>query len=64
MANIAVATALLGRHDAIFADRFNHASLNDAALLSQAKLRRLPISIWIISKASWRKRRLTQADHD
>ncbi|MFZ1712797.1 MAG: 8-amino-7-oxononanoate synthase [Nitrosomonas sp.] len=40
MANIAVATALLGRHDAIFADRFNHASLNDAALLSQAKLRR------------------------
>jgi len=40
MANMAVATALLGRHDAIFADRFNHASLNDAALLSQASLRR------------------------
>lgn len=40
MANLAVATALLGRHDAIFADRFNHASLNDAALLSQAKLMR------------------------
>lgn len=40
MANMAVATALLGRHDAVFADRLNHASLNDAALLSQAKIRR------------------------
>ncbi|MDT8364277.1 MAG: 8-amino-7-oxononanoate synthase [Nitrosomonas sp.] len=42
MANMAIATALLGRHDAIFADRFNHASLNDAALLSQARLLRYP----------------------
>ncbi len=42
MANMAVATALVGRHDAIFADRLNHASLNDAALLSQAKLIRYP----------------------
>jgi len=40
MANMAVATALMGRHDTIFADRFNHASLNDAALLSRAKLMR------------------------
>lgn len=37
MANIGVATALLGRDGAVFGDRLNHASLNDAALLSRAK---------------------------
>lgn len=37
MANIGVVTALVGREDAIFADKLNHASLNDAALLSRAK---------------------------
>lgn len=37
MANIAVVTALVGRGDTIFADRLNHASLNDAALLSRAR---------------------------
>lgn len=42
MANLGVVTALLGRDDAIFADRLNHASLNDAALLSRAALRRYP----------------------
>lgn len=42
MANIAIATALVGRHDTVFADRLNHASLNDAARLSQAKLIRYP----------------------
>ncbi len=31
MANIGVLTALLGRHGEVFADRLNHASLNDAA---------------------------------
>jgi 8-amino-7-oxononanoate synthase len=41
-ANIGVTTALLGRGDAIFADRLNHASLNDAALLSRAAFRRYP----------------------
>ncbi len=40
MANLGVITALLSRHDAIFADRLNHASLNDAALLSRADLQR------------------------
>lgn len=40
MANIAVMPALLGRDDEIFADRLNHASLVDGALLSRASLRR------------------------
>ncbi|WP_297325192.1 8-amino-7-oxononanoate synthase [Nitrosomonas sp.] len=42
MANIGVVTALVGREDAIFADKLNHASLNDAALLSRAKFIRYP----------------------
>ncbi|MDF0678308.1 MAG: 8-amino-7-oxononanoate synthase [Nitrosomonas sp.] len=42
MANMAVVTALAGRGDAIFADRLNHASLNDAALLSRAHFTRYP----------------------
>ena len=42
MANIGVVTALLGRDGAVFADRLNHASLNDAALLSRAKFIRYP----------------------
>ena len=42
MANIGVVTALLGRDDAVFADRLNHASLNDACLLSRAQFRRFP----------------------
>ncbi len=33
-------TALLGHGDAIFCDKLNHASLNDAALLSRAKFSR------------------------
>jgi 8-amino-7-oxononanoate synthase len=42
LANIGAVTALAGRGDAIFADRLNHASLNDAALLSRATFRRYP----------------------
>ena len=42
MANIGVVTALAGREDAIFADKLNHASLNDAALLSRARFIRYP----------------------
>ena len=40
MANIGIVTALVGRADAVFADKLNHASLNDAALLSRADFRR------------------------
>lgn len=42
MANLGVIGALAGRGDAVFADRLNHASLNDAALLSRATFRRYP----------------------
>jgi 8-amino-7-oxononanoate synthase len=42
MANLGVVTALLGRSDALFADKLNHASLNDAALLSRARMVRYP----------------------
>lgn len=38
LANLAVLTTLAGRHDAVFADRLNHASLVDGARLSGAKV--------------------------
>lgn len=40
MANLGIVGALLGRDDALFADKLNHASLNDAAVLSRATLHR------------------------
>ncbi|OHX13500.1 8-amino-7-oxononanoate synthase [Chromobacterium sphagni] len=39
-ANLAVITSLVGRGDAVFADRLNHASLNDGCLLSRADFQR------------------------
>lgn len=40
MANIGIASALLERGDAVFEDRWNHASLLDAGILSGAKFSR------------------------
>lgn len=40
MANLGVMSALLGRGDAVFEDRLNHASLLDGGLLSGAKFKR------------------------
>ena len=40
MANIGAVTALVGRDDAVFADKLNHASLNDAVVLSRAEFKR------------------------
>lgn len=42
MANVGIVSALVGHGDAVFTDKLNHASLNDAALLSRAKLIRYP----------------------
>jgi 8-amino-7-oxononanoate synthase len=40
MANLGIMSALLGRHDAVYQDRLNHASLLDGGLLSGAKFQR------------------------
>ena len=40
MANLGVVQALVGRGDTVFADKLNHASLNDAMLLSRANVKR------------------------
>jgi len=42
LANLAVITTLVGRHDVVYADRLNHASLLDAVGLSGARSRRYP----------------------
>ncbi len=40
MANLGVVQALVGKGDTVFADKFNHASLNDAMQLSRATVKR------------------------
>ena len=66
MANLGVVTALAGRGDAVFADRLNHASLNDAALLSRADFRRYPhldlVALGRLLAASKARRKLVVTD--
>jgi len=66
MANLGVVTALMGRGDAVFADRLNHASLNDAALLSRADFRRYPhldlVALGRLLAASGARRKLVVTD--
>ena len=52
MANLGVVQAMLGLGDTLFADKLNHASLVDGALLSRARLYRYPHG----NMASLRKR--------
>lgn len=40
MANLGIVQTLTGRGDTVFADKLNHASLNDAMLLSRANIKR------------------------
>lgn len=40
MANLGVVQALIGKGDTVYADKLNHASLNDAMLLSRAEIKR------------------------
>ncbi|MFH2135642.1 MAG: 8-amino-7-oxononanoate synthase [Pseudomonadota bacterium] len=40
MANLGVVQALVGKDDTVYADKLNHASLNDAMLLSRANVQR------------------------
>ncbi len=40
LANLGAVQSLVGRGDAVFADKLNHASLNDAMLLSRAEINR------------------------
>jgi 8-amino-7-oxononanoate synthase len=40
MANVGVVQALVGKSDTVFADKLNHASLNDAMQLSRAEIKR------------------------
>lgn len=66
MANIGVIGALMGRHDAIFADKLNHACLNEGAYLSRAEFHRFPhndvIALEKLLKASKAKHKLIAAD--
>ena len=67
LANLAVVTALAGRGATLYADRLNHACLNDAARLSGARLRRYrhadleTLERWLAADASAQKWVLTDA---
>ncbi len=66
MANIGVLAALAGRGDAIFADKLNHACLNDGSYYSLAEFNRFPHNdvnaLEALLKASKAKRKLIAVD--
>lgn len=66
MANIGVIGALMDRHDAIFADKLNHACLNEGAYLSRAAFHRFPhndvAALQKLLKESKAKHKLIAAD--
>lgn len=66
MANIGVLGALAGRGDAIFADKLNHACLNDGSYYSLADFHRFPhndvSALENLLKASHAKRKLIAVD--
>lgn len=67
LANLAAVTALAGRGTTLYADRLNHACLNDAARLSGARLRRYrhadleTLEAWLASDPAPQKWVLTDA---
>jgi 8-amino-7-oxononanoate synthase len=66
MANLGIVPALVGRGDAVFADRLNHASLIDAVQLSRAEHHRYPHAdvpaLVRLLEASTAKRKLILTD--
>lgn len=66
MANIGVIGALMGRGDAVFADKLNHACLNDGAYFSYADFHRYPhndvAALEKVLQASQAKHKLIAAD--
>ncbi|MGZ8262369.1 MAG: 8-amino-7-oxononanoate synthase [Methylotenera sp.] len=66
MANIGVIGALMGRNDAVFADKLNHACLNDGAYFSHAEFHRFPHNdvdaLEKLLKVSTAKHKLIAAD--
>lgn len=66
MANLAIVPTLVGRGDAVFADRLNHASLIDAVQLSRADSHRYPhgdvAGLSALLAASTAKRKLILTD--
>ncbi len=66
MANIGVIGALMGRNDAVFADKLNHACLNDGVYYSLAEFNRFPhndvAALEAMLKASTAKLKMIAAD--
>lgn len=66
MANIGVISALMGRDDAVFSDKLNHACLNDGAFLSRANHHRFPhndvAALGKLLQASTARHKLITAD--